>query len=182
MHAVLSPVQWEICCSKCNGFLFCPSVCLSQVGVLLRWLNKSSWFSVCRLLSTYPTLCYKKILRRVLTLELCPKLWTWKISRASRSCCQQEFQLSPRDRAMRCVNWNLANCHATVQKLLIRQVLTKSMLWSWRFSRRQCVMDNVHSTMTRSSRLPLSQVSLTNRRRWVVYITCLPTTCCGEIF
>jgi len=66
MHAVLSPVQWEICCSKCNGFLFCPSVCLSQVGVLLRWLNKSSWFSVCRLLSTYPTLCYKKILRSVL--------------------------------------------------------------------------------------------------------------------
>ena len=28
-----------------------------------------------------------------------------------------------------------------------------------RFSRRQCVIDNVHSTMTRSSRLPLSQVS-----------------------
>jgi len=27
------------------------------------------------------------------------------------------------------------------------------------FSRRQCVIDNVHSTMTRSSRLPLSQVS-----------------------
>ena len=50
----------------------------------------------------------------------------------------QEAQLSPRDRAMRCVNWNLANCHATVQKLLIRQVLAKSMVWSWRFSRRQC--------------------------------------------
>ena len=33
------------------------------------------------------------------------------------------------------------------------------MVWSWRFSRRQCVIDNVHSTMTRSSRLPLSQVS-----------------------
>ena len=38
----------------------------------------------------------------------------------------QEAQLSPMDRAMRRVNWNLANCHATVQKLLIRQVLTKS--------------------------------------------------------
>ena len=71
----------------------------------------------------------------------------------------QEAQLSPRDRAMRRVNWNLANCHATVQKLLIRQVLIKSMVWSWRFSRRQCVIDNVHSTMTPSSRLPLSQVS-----------------------
>ena len=70
----------------------------------------------------------------------------------------QESQLSQRDRAMRRVNWNLANCHATVQKLFI-QVLTKSMVWSWRFSRRQCVIDNVHSTMTRPSRLPLSQVS-----------------------
>jgi len=29
---------------------------------------------------------------------------------------QQEAQLSPRDRAMRRVNWNLSNCHATVQK------------------------------------------------------------------
>ena len=66
----------------------------------------------------------------------------------------QEAQLSPRDRAMRRVNWNLANCHATVQKLLIPQVLTKSMVWSWRFSRRQCVMNNVHSTMTRPSFTP----------------------------
>ena len=41
---------------------------------------------------------------------------------------------------------------------IIRQVLTKSMVWSWRFSRRQCVID-VHSTMTPSSRLPLCQVS-----------------------
>ena len=80
-------------------------------------------------------------------------------STADASNFQQEAQLSPRDRAMRRVNWHLANCHATVQKLLIRQVLTKSMVWSWRFSRRQCVTDNVHSTMTPSSRLPLSQVS-----------------------
>ena len=64
----------------------------------------------------------------------------------------QEAQLSPRDRAMRRVNWNLASCDATVQKLLIRQVLTISMVWSWRFSRRRCVIDNVHSTVTRPSR------------------------------
>jgi len=32
---------------------------------------------------------------------------------------QQEAQLSPRDRAMRRVSWNFANCHATVQKLLV---------------------------------------------------------------
>ena len=65
---------------------------------------------------------------------------------------QQEAQLSPRDRAMRLVSSNLANYHATGQKLLIWQVLTKSMVWSWRFSRRQCVIDNVHSTMTLPSR------------------------------
>ena len=41
---------------------------------------------------------------------------------------RQEAQLSPSDRAMRLVSSNLANCHATVQKLLIRQVLTKSMV------------------------------------------------------
>jgi len=38
---------------------------------------------------------------------------------------RQEAQLSPRDRAMRRVSWNLANCHATVQKLLVRQVLNQ---------------------------------------------------------
>jgi len=59
----------------------------------------------------------------------------------------QEAQLSPRDRTMRRDNWNLANCHATVQKLLIRQVLIKSMVWSWRFSRnamcdRQCALNH----------------------------------------
>jgi len=41
---------------------------------------------------------------------------------------QQEAQLSPSDRAMRLVSYNLANVHATVQKLLIRQVLTKPMV------------------------------------------------------
>jgi len=41
---------------------------------------------------------------------------------------KQEAQLSPSDRAMRLVKGNLANYHATVQKLLIRQVLTKPMV------------------------------------------------------
>ena len=40
----------------------------------------------------------------------------------------QEAPLSPCDRAMRLVSSNLANYHATVQKLLIRQVLTKPMV------------------------------------------------------
>jgi len=41
---------------------------------------------------------------------------------------RQEAQLSPSDRAMRLVISNFANYHATVQKLLIRQVLTKPMV------------------------------------------------------
>ena len=41
---------------------------------------------------------------------------------------RQEAQLSPSDLAMRLVSSNLANYHATVQKLLIRQVLTKPMV------------------------------------------------------
>jgi len=41
---------------------------------------------------------------------------------------KQESQLSPSDRAMRLVSSNLANYHATVQKLLIRQVLTTPMV------------------------------------------------------
>ena len=97
----------------------------------------------------------------------------------------QEAQLSPRDRAMRRVNWNLANCHATVQKLLIRQLLTKSMVWSWKFSRRQCVIDRqcaLNHDATES--LSLSQMchKQTDHGR-LVDITCIPTTtCCGEIF
>ena len=44
----------------------------------------------------------------------------------------QEAQLSPRDRAMRRVSWNLANCHATVQKLLVRKVLNQvSAVANW---------------------------------------------------
>ena len=41
---------------------------------------------------------------------------------------KQEAQLSTSDRAMRLVSSNLANYHATVQKLLIQQVLTKPMV------------------------------------------------------
>ena len=41
---------------------------------------------------------------------------------------KQEAQLSPSDREMRLVSSNLANCHATVQKVLMRQVLTKLMV------------------------------------------------------
>jgi len=65
----------------------------------------------------------------------------------TRRCCtiscdcqhRQYDQLSPRDRAMRCVSWNYANCHATGQKLLVRQVMNKSKLRSWRVKVGRCV-------------------------------------------
>ena len=56
------------------------------------------------------------------------KNWTSKIQDGRQLPFWQEAQLSPRDRAMRCVSWNLANFHATVEKLLVRQVLNKSKL------------------------------------------------------
>jgi len=46
----------------------------------------------------------------------------------SQSGRRQEAQLSPSDRAMRLVSSNQTNYHATVQKLLIRQVLTKPIV------------------------------------------------------
>ena len=54
---------------------------------------------------------------------------------------QHEAQLSPRDRAMRRVRWNLANWHATMQILLVRQVLNDSKLWSWRLTVGRCVIN-----------------------------------------
>ena len=47
---------------------------------------------------------------------------------AEQAIKEQEAQLSPSDRAMPLVSSNLASCHATVQKLLIRRVLTKLMV------------------------------------------------------
>ena len=37
------------------------SVCLSEVGVILKRLNESGWFLAWELHSAYPTLCYKEI-------------------------------------------------------------------------------------------------------------------------
>ena len=36
-------------------------LCLSQVGVLSKWADGSSWFLACRLLSIRPILCFKEI-------------------------------------------------------------------------------------------------------------------------
>ena len=98
------------------------------------------------------------------------------------TCAEQEAQLSPRDRAMRRVNWNLANCQATVQKLLIRQVVTKSMVWSWRFSReamrdRQCALN--HDAIE-SAAIVSSVINKPTTLSCVYHLS--TTTCCGEIF
>jgi len=53
---------------------------------------------------------------------------SYTVIRKFRYLVKQEAELSPSDRAMRLVSSNLANYHATVQKLLIRQVLTKPMV------------------------------------------------------
>jgi len=60
---------------------------------------------------------------------LCPDLCTGWV--------KQEAQLSPRDRAMRRVSGNLANCHATAE----RQVVNKSKLWSWTVKVGRCVVN-----------------------------------------
>jgi len=36
------------------------SVCLSQVGVLSKWMDGLSRFLACRLISSYPMLCFKE--------------------------------------------------------------------------------------------------------------------------
>jgi len=47
------------------------------------------------------------------------------VGRTAIRLSEQEAQLSPRDRAMRRISWNLANCHAAVQKLLVWQVVNQ---------------------------------------------------------
>jgi len=52
--AMLAPVLAIALC-------LCLSVCLPQVGILSKWMDGSSWFWHIWLLSTYPTLCCKKV-------------------------------------------------------------------------------------------------------------------------
>jgi len=94
----------------------------------------------------------------------------------------QEAQLSPRDRTMRRVSWNLANCHATLQKLLVRQVLNKSKLWSWRVKVGRCVINMCTQPWCIQSLSLSFRCHKQTDDGQVVYITCIPTTCCGEIF
>ena len=95
----------------------------SRIAKIYDYLpyNKKRYYSIAQL----ATLRVKKtsgdiLSGRPLTMRL--------YQTVSRLLVAQEAQLSPRDRAMRPVSSNLANYHATVQKLLIRQVLTKPMV------------------------------------------------------
>jgi len=63
-----------------------------------------------------------------LSLDFVARVSDFIEAESSARSKKQQAQLSPSDRAMRLVSSNLANCHATVQKLLIRQVLTKLMV------------------------------------------------------
>jgi len=69
-------------------------VCLSQVGIVSKRLDRSSWFLVWMIRSTYPTLYFKEIRLspKLRHLELCPTLLLWTLENfatVSRSSCQQ---------------------------------------------------------------------------------------------
>jgi len=74
---------------------------------------------------------------------------------------KQEAQLSPRDRAMRLVSSNLANYHATETTYTTSPDQTDGM-------KLEVSLEAICHKQTDDGR--------------VVYITCIPTTCCGEIF
>ena len=76
---------------------------------------------------------------------------SWLQFKKTRSSAIAE---GPRD-----ASCQLKSCQLPRNSAETTYTTSPGMVWSWRFSRRQCVIDNVHSTMTRSSRLPLSQVS-----------------------
>ena len=81
---------------------------------------------------------------------------------------EQVAQLSPRDRAMRRVSWNLANCHATVQTLLVR-IEQIEVMKSEGYCGTMC-NKHVHSTMTRSSRFhcPIGVINkMTTDELWI---------------
>jgi len=55
----------------------CLSVCLSQVGVLSKWMDGPNWFLACRLFSTFATLSYKEIRLSPKIRALPSKTFSW---------------------------------------------------------------------------------------------------------
>ena len=71
-----------------------PSVCLSQAGIVSRRLEESRWLLAWRLLSTYPTMCCKKIRTSPKLSVLSSRTFSETAERenfatANRSRCQQ---------------------------------------------------------------------------------------------
>ena len=102
-----------------------------------RWLNHyaAPLYILCLILFP-PRLQHSKPSSRrpsdVPCIEIPRVCRTLKVNAKWSNVDTQQAQLSPTDRAMRRVCWNLANCHATVQKLLVRQVLNQvSAVANW---------------------------------------------------
>jgi len=76
------------------------SVCLSQVGVLLKWLDGSSSFLAWRLLSTSPALCFNEIqvCTKIRVLPSGTFLWTLDLDISPRPVIDRQtcYQLSSR--------------------------------------------------------------------------------------
>jgi len=96
-------------------------ICLRIIDFHRRHYNTLAL--LCECVITVPTIIgiWQLHLKTVGGLRFCNTVYMYVI----KSKQVQEAQLSPSDRAMPLISSNLANYHATVQKLLIRQVLTK---------------------------------------------------------
>ena len=96
-------------------------ICLRIIDFHRRHYNTLAL--LCECVITVPTIIgiWQLHLKTVGGLRFCNTVYMYVI----KSKHVQEAQLSPSDRAMPLISSNLANYHATVQKLLIRQVLTK---------------------------------------------------------
>ena len=143
---LLSLSVWNTCGvgGGLQTVFFARKPALKRLASAVRREHPTGRSSYCRRESFAPRLsCERTICRPDPTSEyVCFLRGSLYCELARRSAkIQQEAQLSPRDRAMRRVSWNLANCQATVQKILIRQVLNKSKLWSWRVKVGQCVIN-----------------------------------------
>jgi len=115
----------------------------------------------------------------------CSAHWIWLVQLSVlvlAALLEQEAQLSPTDRAMRLVSSNLASCHAKCRNYLY----DKS--WpNWWYEVGGLVGGNVSWTMcTQPWRGRVGSHCLRCHKQTddgrIVYITCIPTTCCGEIF
>jgi len=153
--------------------------------------TSSNIWVTCKI-STYLMMMYygKWVMYFVVNFQDVPLMWRFRYLNRTACVCMallygvaiQEAPLSPSDHAMRLVSSNLASCHATVQKLLIRKS------WpNWWYELGVIVRGNVSWIMcTQPWRDRVGSHCLRCHKQTddgrIVYITCIPTTCCGQIF